>query len=101
MRANLCPSEVMIVEDSHVGRKAALRSGCHLCPVENPDNLTLELLTMRAEHINLTQANPPVEPSETEAMNIVVPMAAPYEDFKKLGFQYPAPLIEGTSLSDS
>lgn len=42
IRANLSPHEVLICEDSHVGREAALKSGCHLCPIIDPDNLTIE-----------------------------------------------------------
>ena len=51
LRSNLDPKEVMIVEDSHVGRRAALLSGAHLCPVENPAHVTLERLLMRIEHM--------------------------------------------------
>ena len=41
----------MIVEDSHVGRKSALMSTCHLCPVEDPLGVTLENLTMRVDQM--------------------------------------------------
>jgi hypothetical protein len=51
MRENLSPQEVMIVEDSHVGRKAALSSSAHLCPVDCPEDVTIEKLLMRIEHM--------------------------------------------------
>jgi HAD superfamily hydrolase (TIGR01509 family) len=36
------PKETLIVEDSHIGRKAALDSGAFLCPVNNPYDVTYE-----------------------------------------------------------
>jgi len=51
MRENLNPNEVMIVEDSNVGRKAALQSTAHLCPVDCPEDVTIEKLMMRIEHM--------------------------------------------------
>jgi hypothetical protein len=51
MRSGFSANEVMIVEDSHVGRKSAILSGAHLCPVENPSHVTLQRLLMRIEHM--------------------------------------------------
>ena len=41
-RANVTPREVLICEDSPVGRRAALGSGAHLCPIENPADLRVD-----------------------------------------------------------
>lgn len=42
IQAGVSPNETLIVEDSHVGRKAALDSGGNLFPVKNPDDVILE-----------------------------------------------------------
>ena len=36
------PLETLIVEDSHVGRQAAIQSGAYLCAVTDPDDVTYE-----------------------------------------------------------
>ena len=41
-RANVLPNEVLICEDSPIGRQAAIASGANLCPIEDPSDLTLE-----------------------------------------------------------
>ncbi|KAI8914594.1 HAD-like domain-containing protein [Gorgonomyces haynaldii] len=92
-RENLDCREVMIVEDSQVGRRAALLSGAHLCPVENPSDVTLEKLMMRIEHVNMTQQLPP-EPLAKENVNVVIPMAFSYSEYEKSGFLYRGPLLE-------
>lgn len=97
MRENLSPQEVIIVEDSHVGRKAALQSTAHLCPVECPEEVTFEKLMMRIEHINMSQAYPlPAIPLKN--INIVMPMASQTDSYETTGFTYSAPLVEGTSF---
>lgn len=38
------PGEAVVVEDSHHGRVSALAAGCILCPINQPSELTHELL---------------------------------------------------------
>ena len=40
IKAGVSPDETVIIEDSHIGRKGAIRSGGVLCAVENPDDLS-------------------------------------------------------------
>ena len=40
IKAGIGPKYTLIVEDSHIGRKAALSSGAALCAVRNPDDVT-------------------------------------------------------------
>ena len=42
LKAGLSPMNVLICEDSAIGRQAAQESGCWLCPIETPEDLTLE-----------------------------------------------------------
>lgn len=92
MRSGLSTKETMIVEDSHVGRKSALLSGAHLCPVEDPSNVTLDRLLMRVEHINQSQVVPDVFASAN--INIAIPMATSYESSKDSELTYSGPLLE-------
>lgn len=41
-KAGVLPSEVIIVEDSVVGERAARGAGAHVCKVDGPDDVTLE-----------------------------------------------------------
>ncbi|KAI8914522.1 HAD-like domain-containing protein [Gorgonomyces haynaldii] len=93
MRANLSTKEVMVVEDSHVGRRAALLSGAHLCPVENPSDVTLEKLLLRVHHINMSQQKTAAE-GALHDVNVVIPMAFKYPEYEESGFLYSGPLAE-------
>ena len=42
LRAEVNPSETIIVEDSHVGRKGALSSGAYLCAVEDSEDVSYD-----------------------------------------------------------
>lgn len=94
-RANLTPQEVLICEDSPVGRRAALSSGAHLCPIENPDDLTLAKIETCIARIN---SMPPVPiqdlNSETRRVNIVIPAAGLGSRFANAGYTFPKPLID-------
>jgi hypothetical protein len=48
----LNPQEVMICEDSPVGRQAAMDSGCHVCPVAEPSELSISFLEKYLNHFN-------------------------------------------------
>jgi HAD superfamily hydrolase (TIGR01509 family) len=51
-RAKLSPKEVLILEDSPIGRRSAQLSGCYLCPIENPNDVTIEKIN---EYIDLAE----------------------------------------------
>jgi HAD superfamily hydrolase (TIGR01509 family) len=42
IKAGVSPKETLVIEDSHIGRKAALSSGAYLCPVINCEDVTYE-----------------------------------------------------------
>ena len=87
---NLNPSEVLIVEDSPHGLKAATNSGAHVLRVKNPSEVTVE-------NINTNINNPKKmdEPKWVDRkLNVVIPMAGAGSRFAKAGYTFPKPLIE-------
>ena len=93
IQAGVSPNETLIVEDSHVGRKAALDSGGNLFPVKNPDDVILEDIMKHIEKINKTQHE--IKPKwQGGKMNVLIPMAGAGSRFEKAGYTFPKPLIE-------
>ena len=93
IHAGVSPRETIIVEDSHVGRKAAIDSGGNLFPVKNPDDVILEDIVKEIEKINETQKE--VKPKwQGGKMNVLIPMAGAGSRFEQAGYTFPKPLIE-------
>ncbi len=95
LKAGLSPKEVMICEDSPVGRRAAVESGCHLCPIETPETVTLahieKYLEFYHKHGQVPEHQIPwIDPT----MNVVIPMAGAGSRFRQAGFQAIKPLID-------
>lgn len=84
--------ETLIVEDSHIGREAALSSGAFLCAVENPNDLTEKKLKdslLQAEDIAT------IKPKwQGGKLNVLIPMAGAGKRFADAGYTFPKPLIE-------
>ena len=89
IRANCSTSNTFIVEDSPIGRRAAHDSGANVIEVENPDQVTLEMLI---KNIDLN-SNYEYKPKWNGACNIVIPMAGEGSRFAKKGYTFPKPLI--------
>lgn len=90
VRANVTCQETIIVEDSHIGRKAALGSGANLLPVENPYDLTLEKIEGSISHNTRPENSTPWQGE----CNVVIPMAGEGSRFVSAGYSFPKPLIE-------
>lgn len=93
--SGLSPREVMICEDSPVGRRAAVESGCHLCPIETPDTVTWshlsKYLQFYDQHGRLPEHQIPwIDPR----MNVVIPMAGAGSRFRQAGYANIKPLID-------
>jgi HAD superfamily hydrolase (TIGR01509 family) len=85
------PKEVMIIEDSRIGREGALNSGAHLCPVENyADTSYIKIMTK----INELQDIKLEHKWENNEMNVLIPMAGLGSRFKSAGYTFPKPLID-------
>lgn len=89
MLAGISPEECLIIEDSTTGQEAAIKSGAHLYPVENPQDLDYNNII---NHIKF------IKPSKVKwhsnKINVVVPMAGEGLRFKNAGWKTPKPLID-------
>jgi len=92
-RAKLSAHEVLICEDSPIGREAALKSGAHLCPVQDPKDLTLKKIY---EYIKIYEEQPLKMDLKkwNKPLNVVIPMAGFGSRFANAGYVFPKPLIE-------
>ena len=90
VRANVSIKDTVIVEDSHIGRQAAISSGANLLSVENPSDITLEKLE---KFIGSNTHDKTRVPWQGEC-NVVIPMAGEGSRFSKVGYSFPKPLID-------
>lgn len=74
------PEECVIVEDSDVGKAAALASGAFLCSVDDPSDVNYYRV-MRTVR-------------EASRLNVVIPAAGQGKRFAEMGYQHPKPLID-------
>ena len=88
-----CARETIIIEDSHTGRLAAEKSGANLLAVKNCDDVTLENIQRRLDHLN-DMNNTNKVPWQGEEMNILIPMAGAGTRFESAGYTFPKPLID-------
>lgn len=90
LKAGASPSETLVVEDSHVGIKAALASGANLLVVNDPSEVNQE--NIMSELASLNRESP--KPWRCKDMNILIPMAGAGSRFAQAGYSFPKPLIE-------
>jgi HAD superfamily hydrolase (TIGR01509 family) len=88
IKEKVLPKETLIIEDSYIGRTAAIQSGAILCPVKNPTEVTLERIY---EVMNREVKDPKWEDKK---MNILIPMAGAGSRFSNAGYSFPKPLIQ-------
>ncbi len=93
IRSKLSAKEIMICEDSHIGRQSALNSGANLCPIEDPDDLTERKINKYIKFFE-NQKQEILDLSWKKPINIVVPMAGYGSRFANVGYTQPKPLIE-------
>jgi len=91
---NVLPSETLIIEDSHIGRKGALDSGGHLLAVQNPDDVHINTILKEIRRLNEEQEKPTNVPWIDKKLNVVIPMAGKGSRFANAGYTFPKPLIE-------
>lgn len=93
MTFNVSPYETIIVEDSHFGREAAIRSGSHVCPVKNYDDFTYDKIEYELNKVEGSTLY--TKPKWLGGnMNVLIPMAGAGSRFEKAGYTFPKPLIE-------
>jgi HAD superfamily hydrolase (TIGR01509 family) len=93
-RAGVGVKETIIIEDSQIGRKAALDSGAYLFPVESPADVNLKnILDFIKDKDNMTEERIKWKGK----CNVVIPMSGLGSRFVKAGYTFPKPLIEVNS----
>lgn len=92
LRCGVNPDETVIIEDSHIGRKAALRTGAHLCAVRDSHDLTYDRIKDTILH---AQSRSQIQPKwQGGKMNVLIPMAGAGSRFEQAGYTFPKPLID-------
>ena len=91
IKAGVSPDQTVIIEDSHIGRQGAIRSGGILCAVENPDDLSYNKIkkTISNAHRNIKKPK-----WSSDKMNVLIPMAGAGSRFEQAGYTFPKPLID-------
>lgn len=92
IKVGALPKNTIIVEDSHIGRQAALESGANLLAVKDSHDLTWDKLKTVLNTIeNKQDISIPWIDSK---LNVLIPMAGAGSRFSQKGFTFPKPLIE-------
>jgi HAD superfamily hydrolase (TIGR01509 family) len=86
------PKETLIVEDSVLGRRAAVDSGAYLYPVNSPSDVDLKRLAKRVAELDDFF----LQSSKWEGgdLNVLIPMAGAGSRFREAGYSFPKPLID-------
>ena len=93
IKAGVSPKETLIIEDSHIGRRAAIESGSHLHGVRNPNDVKIEDILSHIKKIERSEEM--VKPKwQGGKMNVLIPMAGAGSRLEKAGYTFPKPLIE-------
>ena len=92
IKAGVNPDQTIIVEDSHIGRRAAQSSGATLCAVRNVNDVTYDYIKETIDKVN---DNDKFEPKwQGGSMKVLIPMAGAGSRFEKAGYTFPKPLID-------
>jgi HAD superfamily hydrolase (TIGR01509 family) len=95
LKAGVNPKECLVVEDSHIGRKAAHESGAHVLGVQGLEDVTSENISQAIHKANDTNEVKMFKPKwQGGNMNVLIPMAGAGTRFEKAGYTFPKPLIE-------
>lgn len=91
IKAGVSPDETVIIEDSHIGRQGAVRSGGVLCAVENPEDLSYNKIKKTISNAIKNTKKPKWS---SDKMNVLIPMAGAGSRFEQAGYTFPKPLID-------
>lgn len=86
------PDEVLILEDSNIGRTAAIKSGANVMPIEdfrNDVNYNNIMNKIKSINNDLKKIK-----WKSEKLNILIPMSGKGSRFAEKGYIFPKPLIE-------
>ncbi len=91
IQSNVGPKNTLIIEDSSIGRQGASNSGGHLLEINQPADLTFDLIQKRLSSYKNSSFN---VPWIDKKLNVLIPMAGEGNRFKEAGYTFPKPLIE-------
>lgn len=97
IKAGASPKETIIIEDSHIGRKAAVDSGAHLFPVRDSNDVTFKSIKAFIEKLDNIEHKPKWQGGN---MKVLIPMAGEGSRFVKAGYTFPKPLISVKNMND-
>lgn len=87
IKEKVLPKETLIVEDSFVGRTAAISSGANLCAVKSPSEVNIAKIYQdmhrQVQSVKWTD----------DSLNVLIPMSGAGSRFVNAGFTFPKPLI--------
>jgi len=90
---NTIPARTLIIEDSHIGRQAAIDSGAHLLPVENSSGVTMDRIIETLDRLDGAKKITTI-PWRDPRLNVLIPMAGAGSRFASAGYTFPKPLID-------
>lgn len=97
IKAGVSPKETIIVEDSHIGRKAAVDSGAYLFGVKDSYDVKYKDIKALADALNTEGHKPKWQGGK---MKVLIPMAGAGSRFASAGYSFPKPLISVKNLND-
>lgn len=86
------PKETLIIEDSHVGRRAAHDSGAYVLGVKDRSEVTFDNIVSKIKHIE--EVAPTIPKWTNKKMHVLVPLAGKGSRFVNAGYTFPKPLID-------
>ena len=97
IKAEASPKETLIIEDSNIGRTAAINSGAHLFAVRSSYDVDF---TSIMGFIREVGSVPSIPKWSGGKMNILIPMAGLGSRFSIAGYSFPKPLIPVKNFND-
>ena len=93
VHAGVNPEDCLIVEDSHIGREAAAKSGANVLGVKGLEDVNIKNVFAAIEDAD--SKIKPINPKwQGGNMKVLIPMAGAGSRFEKAGYTFPKPLIE-------
>ncbi len=95
IKAGVSPKETLILEDSHIGRKAAHESGAHVMGVRGLEDVNITNIRKSIDKANSQNEEKLFKPKwQGGNMKVLIPMAGAGSRFEQAGYTFPKPLIE-------
>jgi beta-phosphoglucomutase-like phosphatase (HAD superfamily)/dTDP-glucose pyrophosphorylase len=95
VHAGMSPRETLIIEDSHIGRRAAHESGAHVMGVQGLKDVTPLNIVNSIDKANSKNKTETCKPKwQGGDMKVLIPMAGAGSRFQQAGYTFPKPLIE-------